>query len=104
MKKKEKGNDDETTTRTAWKVDEIPRRVEGCAEGREEETAKRSTRRGTERRRKEERGGGRRKKGVESKERSAIEKGDPEDDSGPRLTTNYTIVGRFTMEQLRAAG
>ena len=30
-------------------------------------------------------GGGRRKKGVESKERSAIEKGDPEDDSGPRL-------------------
>ena len=33
MKKKEKGNDDETTTRTAWKVDEIPRRVEGARRG-----------------------------------------------------------------------
>lgn len=37
--------------------------------------------RGMERRRKEEGG----KKGDESKERSAIEKRDPEDDSGPRL-------------------
>lgn len=104
MKKKEKGNDDETTTRTAWKVDEIPRRVEGCAEGREEETAKRSTRRGTERRRKEERGG------REKKKRSGKqgEKRDRERGSRGRqwstVTTNYTIVGRFTMEQLRAAG
>lgn len=74
MKKKKKGNDDET--RTAWKVDEIPRRVEGCG-------GKKKRNGGKERKEEGKKKGG--KKGDESKERSAIEKRDPEDDSGPRL-------------------
>lgn len=51
-----------------------------------EERGKRNGRHGEDQREEgKKKGGGRNKKGVESKERSAIEKGDPEDDSGPRL-------------------
>lgn len=74
--------------------------------GAERERRRRNGRQGEEQRKEE----GKKKGGEEKKKRSGKqgEKCDRERGSRGRqwstVTTNYTIVGRFTMEQLRAAG
>lgn len=99
-KRKRWRNDDEDRVESRWNSSKgwRVRGGEGRGNGETVDTAR-------NRKKKERRKGGREKKKRSGKQG---EKRDRERGSRGRqwstVTTNYTIVGRFTMEQLRAAG